>query len=83
MTYTDMWANMHTPDNTPTTPVYENLTERESGCFDALALALAHWPEDRKCPKSPEHIHNANTYPCWHGWVAEIYAELHVKEYGE
>ena len=87
MTYTDIWANLDTPAHTePAKNTYNNLSDQECGYFNALSMALAHWPEDRKCPKEPKHHHvdpRGNENSCWYWWIAEIYAELHMKEYGE
>lgn len=83
MTYTEMWASMDAP--TKPDNHYKNLTANESGYFEGLAIALAHWPEDRKCPPEGiiQHTHNGNTDVCRYQYILDIYNDLHVKECGK
>lgn len=83
MTYTEMWAGMDTQTKPPDV-MYKNLTAYESGYFEGLAIALAHWPEDRKCLPG-NHAHSAKdvTFVCRYQFILGIYDDLHTKEYGE
>ena len=60
---------------------YNNLTDEETGYFNAITLAIAHWPIDRKCSPGPTHTHDG--VECFYQWVLGICTELHIKEYGE
>ena len=84
MTYTEMWSSLSSP-KTKTQKPYKNLTPKESGYMDALALVIEHWPEEYQSSDLDTHgyIKGDSCYSCLYQFVLNIYSELHTKECGE
>lgn len=65
---------------------YNHLNPEESGYFDALTLAIAHWPKDRACKATLSDLQLCTHYhsgdPCYYAYVHSLWDELNAKEYG-
>lgn len=74
--HTSTCPDIPKPDDT-----YAHLTTEESAYFEAITLAIAHWPKDRKCHRSTGPHHHSGDV-CHYAFVFDVYDKLHLKEYG-